>query len=180
MMSFYPGQKDNTPVPRKYFIGRGNIYDRNGNPLAQNIEVESVYVNPAEVYDPERVAEVLSSTLGMDQAQLLTKISAKKHFVWIKRKCNIREVETLKQFDLSGIGFVSEQKRFYPKRELASTVIGFVGLDNQGLSGVEHFHQDKLKGKTIRRVMEKERAGKTLFGPLSIAPEAMRKAWTSC
>jgi len=146
----------------KIFYGRGNIYDRNGNTLAQNIEVESVYVNPAEVYDPERVAKVLSSTLGMDQAQMLTKISAKKHFVWIKRKCNIREVENLKQYDLSGVGFVSEQKRFYPKRELASAVIGFVGLDNQGLSGVEHFHQDKLKGKTVRKVMEKDARGRPI------------------
>jgi cell division protein FtsI (penicillin-binding protein 3) len=146
----------------KIFYGRGNIYDRNGNALAQNIEVESVYVNPAEILDPERVARILSSTLEMDQGQLLTKISAKKHFVWIKRKCAVQEIETLRQYDLSGVGFVSEQKRFYPKRELASTVIGFVGLDNQGLSGAEHFFQDKLKGKTVRKVMEKDARGRPI------------------
>ena len=146
----------------KIFYGRGNIYDRNGNALAQNIEVESVYVNPAEILDPERVARILSSTLEMNQGQLLTKISAKKHFIWIKRKCATQEIETLRQYDLSGVGFVSEQKRFYPKRELASTVIGFVGLDNQGLSGVEHFYQDKLKGKTVRKVMEKDARGRPI------------------
>jgi cell division protein FtsI (penicillin-binding protein 3) len=69
--------------------------------------VESVYVNPSEILEPERVARVLSSTLEMDQDQLLTKISSKKHFVWIKRKCATREIETLRQYDLSGVGFVS-------------------------------------------------------------------------
>ncbi len=61
---------------------------------------------------------------------------------------------------MAGVGFVSEQKRFYPKRELASTVVGFVGLDNQGLSGAEHFYQDQLKGTTVRKVMEKDARGR--------------------
>jgi cell division protein FtsI (penicillin-binding protein 3) len=68
----------------------------------------------------------------------------------------------LKQASLSGVGFLSEQKRFYPKRELAANVLGFVGIDNQGLAGVEHTHQSKLKGTTIRQVTERDAKGRNI------------------
>ncbi len=70
----------------KIFYGRGNIYDRNGNTLAQNIEVESVFVNPAEVLDREHLAKTLSVTLGVDRDKVLKKISAKKTFCLDQKK----------------------------------------------------------------------------------------------
>jgi cell division protein FtsI/penicillin-binding protein 2 len=68
----------------------------------------------------------------------------------------------LKQAGLSGIGFLPEQKRFYPKRELAANVLGFVGIDNQGLAGIEHAHQSRLKGATVRQVTERDARGRNI------------------
>jgi len=142
--------------------GRGTIYDRNQNELARNIEMESVYVTPLEVIDKKQTAKVLASSLGLDAKTVYKRISSKKHFVWLKRKAPLRQVDRLKKLDLDGVGFVSEQKRFYPKRELGGGVLGFVGLDNQGLAGVEHFHHSHLKGTSVRRVIEKDARGRTI------------------
>jgi len=146
----------------KTHFGRGVIYDRNLNELARNVEVESVYVNPSEILDQKSAARILSATLKLNQDQIYKKISSKKHFVWIKRKCSLDEVAKLKQARLSGVGYVSEQKRFYPKRELAASVLGFVGMDNQGLAGIEYTYQSKLKGITVRRVMERDARGRNI------------------
>ncbi len=143
-------------------FGRGVIYDRNLNELARNVEVESVYVTPSEILDRKKTARVLSATLKLDRDKVYKKISSKKHFVWIKRKSGLDEVAALKQAGISGVGFVSEQKRFYPKRELAASVLGFVGIDNQGLAGIEHAHQSRLKGTTIRQVTERDARGRNI------------------
>ncbi len=146
----------------KTHFGRGVIYDRNMNELARNVEVESVYVTPSKIRNHKSTARILSATLKLNRDQVYKKISSKKHFVWIKRKCSLAEIARLKQAGLSGIGFVSEQKRFYPKRELAASVLGFVGMDNQGLAGIEHTYQSKLKGTTFRRVMERDARGRSI------------------
>ncbi|MBT3923543.1 MAG: penicillin-binding protein 2 [Nitrospina sp.] len=146
----------------KTHFGRGIIYDRSLNELARNVEVESVYVNPSEILDRKTTARILSAALKLDPDQVRKKISSKKHFVWIKRKCPLHEVAELKKSDLSGVGYVSEQKRFYPKRELAANVLGFVGMDNQGLAGIEHAYQSKLKGTTFRQVMERDARGRNI------------------
>ena len=146
----------------KIVFGRGSIFDRNHNELAMNIEVESVFINPAKVEDRSRTAKLLASHLHLDEKKIRRKIASKKHFVWIKRKCNLQEVEALQGLDLPGVGFIPEQKRFYPKRELGASITGFVGMDNQGLAGVEHFHQSTLKGTTVRRVVEKDARGRNI------------------
>ena len=146
----------------KTHFGRGVIFDRNMNELARNVEVESVYVNPSEILDRKSAARILSATLKLNQDQIYKKISSKKHFVWIKRKCSLDEVAKLKQAGLSGVGYISEQKRFYPKRELAASVLGFVGMDNQGLAGIEYAYQPKLKGITFRQVMERDARGRNI------------------
>jgi cell division protein FtsI (penicillin-binding protein 3) len=143
-------------------FGRGVIYDRNLNELAQNIEVESVYVTPSEILDRKATASILSATLNLDRDEVYKKISSKRDFIWVKRKCDLSEIAMLKQASLSGVGFLSEQKRFYPKRELAANVLGFVGIDNQGLAGIEHTHQSRLKGTTIRQATEHDAKGRNI------------------
>ncbi|PIP72213.1 MAG: cell division protein FtsI [Nitrospinae bacterium CG22_combo_CG10-13_8_21_14_all_47_10] len=143
-------------------FGRGVIYDRNLNELAQNIEVESVYATPSEIRGRKTTARVLATALGLDQDQVYKKISSKKDFVWIQRKSGLDGIVKLKQAGLSGIGFLPEQKRFYPKRELAANVLGFVGIDNQGLAGIEHAHQSRLKGATVRQVTERDARGRNI------------------
>jgi len=143
--------------------GRGNIYDRNRNQLATNIQVESVYADPKSVTDKKNTARVLSRSLGLNPKAVLKKLKSNRHFVWIKRKSEMNAVEKLKQLDLDGIGFIAEAKRYYPKRTLAASTLGFVGLDNQGLAGVEHFHQAVLKGNPQRSVLEKDARGRFLW-----------------
>lgn len=140
----------------KIHSGRGNILDRNLNPLATNVEVDSVSINPAEIQDKKYTAKMLSSILDLNRNSVLKRIKSKKQFVWIKRKCSVEETEKLKRLGLPGVDFIKEYKRFYPKRELAGNTVGFVGLDNQGLAGIEYFHENTLKGITTLRVMEKD------------------------
>lgn len=144
----------------KIFYGRGTIFDRNQNELAMNIEVESVSIIPSDIENKQRTAELLASHLHVAPKTIRKKLASRKDFEWIKRKCNLQEVEKLRALNLPGVRFISEQKRFYPKRELAANIMGFVGLDNQGLSGIEHHHHSLLKGTTLRRLMEKDARGK--------------------
>jgi cell division protein FtsI (penicillin-binding protein 3) len=142
---------------------RGNIYDRNRNQLATNIQVESVYADPKSVIDKNNTARLLASALKLNPETVLRKLQSNRHFVWIKRKSELNAVEKLKQLDLAGIGFIAEAKRYYPKRKLAASILGFVGLDNQGLAGVEHFHHAVLKGNPQRSVLEKDARGRFLW-----------------
>jgi len=138
--------------------GRGNIYDRNRNQLATNIRVESVYADPISITDKDNTARILATALKLNQKAVLKKLKSDRHFVWIKRKSDMNAVEKLKQLDLAGVGFIGEAKR-----KLAASTLGFVGLDNQGLAGVEHFHQAILKGNPQRSVLEKDARGRFLW-----------------
>jgi len=146
----------------KIFFGRGKIFDRNLNELAANLEVESVYANPQEIPDKPRTADKLAAILKMSRENVLHRLSSEKNFVWIKRKCDLQETEKLEKLHLAGVGFITEHKRFYPKRELAASVIGFVGVDNQGLAGAEHFYDSALKGGVSREVIKKDARGKNI------------------
>ena len=140
--------------------GRGFIYDRNMNELAANIKVESVYVTPQEIKDKKKTALLLAKALKMDEKLIFKKISSRRSFVWIKRKVSPAEIARLRRDSPSGVNFISEDKRFFPKRELASGVIGFTGIDNQGLAGIEHQYDATLKGNIVKTVMKKDARGK--------------------
>ncbi|MGP0566610.1 MULTISPECIES: peptidoglycan D,D-transpeptidase FtsI family protein [unclassified Nitrospina] len=142
--------------------GRGHIFDRNRNLLATNLDVESVYIDPREIFNSKETARALAGTLNLDPEAVLEKVNSKKHFVWIKRKARLDEIAQLRQLDLPGVGFIKESKRFYPRRQLAASTLGFVGLDNQGLAGIEHERQSLLKGKLKRKVVEKDARGRYL------------------
>jgi len=144
------------------FTGRGNIFDRNLNQLATNIDVESVYIDPHEVFEKEYTADVLAANLDVDRESALRKIYSGKRFAWVKRKGRLSEIAQLKQLGLPGVGFIRESQRFYPNRELAASTLGFVGLDNQGLSGIEHHYHSILKGQLKRKVVEKDARGRHL------------------
>jgi cell division protein FtsI (penicillin-binding protein 3) len=143
---------------------RGKILDRNLVDLAANVEVDSVYVNPRAIVDKHRTAKMLSEVLDLSYRRTLKRISSKKKFVWVKRKCTLRESQRLKSLSLPGVGFKTEIQRFYPKKKLAAGTIGFVGMDNQGLSGVEHFHDTLLKGLVSLKSEGKDARGRYIRG----------------
>ena len=140
--------------------GRGSVFDRNMNELATNIKAESVYATPQEVVDKKRAARVLAKALNLNHKSIYKKLNSKRHFVWLKRQVLPAEIARLRKSSLSGINFISEDKRFFPKRELASGVVGFTGVDNQGLEGIEQRYDSTLKGNVVKAVMEKDARGK--------------------
>ena len=153
----------------KTYFGRGTIFDRNGNELATNLVVESVFVVPQEVRDRKYTSKVLASALGQNYDRVYKEVSSNKQFAWIKRKASTDEIIHLKKAALSGVRFRSEQKRFYPKRELAANVIGFVGTDDYGLAGIEQTYQGKLKGMVYSQPIKQDGRGRNIqnLGSLS-------------
>lgn len=129
---------------------RGDILDRKLEPLAVSVAVESIFSDPSKVKDARLAAGLLAPILGMDGVQLEKKLSSLTRFVYLKRKVPPKEAEQVRQLDLEGIHFQKETKRIYPHKELAAHVLGFVGLDNEGLSGIEYFLDKQIKGSRGR------------------------------
>jgi cell division protein FtsI (penicillin-binding protein 3) len=125
---------------------RGNIYDRNGYALAMSIDVDSVFAVPSEVSDPEQTAALLSKALNMDPQEIVTRLQRGRNFAYLKRRVDGDTANRVKELNLRGIYFRKEPERFYPKRELAAQVLGYVGMDDEGLGGLEREFDDDLRG----------------------------------
>ncbi|HZK18725.1 MAG TPA: stage V sporulation protein D [Clostridia bacterium] len=145
---------------------RGSIYDRNGNVLVSSISVDSVYAHPPQVKKPEEAAQKIARILDMDEDEIYGLITKETAHVWIKRKVDYDLAQELKGLNLEGIYFVEESKRHYKQGSLASHVLGFTGLDNQGLIGLENIYDSELKGQQGRIVVEHDAQGRKI-------PEAM-------
>ncbi len=128
---------------------RGLLYDRNGRELARSIEVDSLYGVPAQIEDPARTAAALAPALGIDRAAipaLAEKLTGDKLFVWARRKISPKTRSDIEALSITGIGFVKEHKRFYPHGRLAAHVLGWVGMDNKGMDGIELALDERLGG----------------------------------
>jgi cell division protein FtsI (penicillin-binding protein 3) len=144
-----------SPMPE-----RGTIYDRKGRELAVSVEADSIYANPFEIEDTYKAANIISQVLKVDSSRLIREFNKERGFVWVKRKVTPDEAESVESLNLKGIGFIKEGKRFYPKKELAGRMLGFVGIDNHGLSGVEYSYDEKLMINPDRIVIEKDAFGR--------------------
>ncbi|MFZ3063972.1 MAG: penicillin-binding protein 2 [Nitrospirota bacterium] len=142
---------------------RGTIYDRKGRVLAVNLDVESVYAVPSEIENTYETARRLSKLLNEDFRVIERKLKSDKGFVWIARKLDPNISTRIKNEDLEGIGFIKESKRFYPKKELFGQLIGFAGLDNTGLSGIEARYDEFLKGEDGFVILERDARGSHIF-----------------
>ena len=131
---------------------RGTIYDCNMKPLAQSATVWTVVLEPAYLPDDqskEMVAKGLSEILELDQEEILAKAKKRSYYTVLKRKIDSdvkdKVVAFLKDNKIkSGVRLVEDYKRYYPHKDFASAVIGFVGTDNQGLSGIENYYNSYL------------------------------------
>ncbi|MCL2154480.1 MAG: penicillin-binding transpeptidase domain-containing protein [Leptospirales bacterium] len=127
--------------------GRGYIYDREGYLLALSIQLNSFYVNPQELSELTTVAAKLSPIVNIPQNDLISKFTVDRKFVWLIRQCDDQLSEKIKSLNIKGIYYTKEYKRVYPYSNLAANVIGFVGLDNNGLDGVEYRYNNILSGR---------------------------------
>jgi cell division protein FtsI (penicillin-binding protein 3) len=133
---------------------RGAIYDRNMHPLAMSVPVESAFAVPAEIGDNKILAaRLLSNVLGIPRDVLETRFESSGSFVWVSRKLPPDKAEAVRALNLKGVYLQSENQRYYPKRELAAHVVGFVDLDEKGLGGIEYGLDSLIRGKSEKIVV---------------------------
>lgn len=124
---------------------RGSIYDRHGRLLAGSIAAETVAAVPARLEDPRGAAEALAPVLEMDPQEIIDLIALERNAVYLKRKVAPAVAETIREMNIPGIVFFDEDKRYYPGGNLASQLLGFVGMD-QGWAGLELYYEQELAG----------------------------------
>lgn len=133
------------------FARRGEIHDRNGNLLAFSVDADTIYAVPGEIESPSKVAAALCGALRecspAERRTLLERLSSRKAFVYVRRQVSPDEAHAVASLQLEGVGFMKESHRYYPKRELASHVLGYVGIDNTGLAGLESTYDKLIKGE---------------------------------
>ncbi len=149
---------------------RGTIYDRNGAELAMSIDVDSVIAVPSEIPDKESTAQILANVLHIDAYQLLARFRSQKNFAWVKRKVDAETSDRVHELNLRGIYFRKEPKRFYPKRDLAAQVVGYVGTDDEGLGGLELVYDDDLRGIPGREIISVD-ARRHFYGSVERQPD---------
>jgi len=144
---------------------RGKILDRNLVELATSLIEKTVYANPKLVLSPDREAEALSGILGLSYDDIKAKLGNKDlGFVYIKRQISSETAELISQLNLPGIYIQNENKRYYPQGDLAASIIGFAGLDNNGLNGIELQYEKFLRGVDGKYIIEKDVYGNMIPG----------------
>lgn len=158
--------RDITLAPR-----RGSIYDREGEPLAVSMEARTVYAAPHSVADPKGTAKALSRVLGGKAKDYEKKLTKDTGFVYIARKVDMDRAKALEDLDLKGIGFLEDSRRTYPSGELACQILGFVGVDDDGLAGLEKYYDDVLKGEPGAILAERDPFGRPIPGGVMSSEE---------
>lgn len=142
---------------------RGSIFDRHGNALAVSVLRQSVWADPRVITNPDVYAEKLAPVLGVDFNTLANSLGTKNSsFVYLARQVEPEVSNQVKKLNLAGIGFDQEVKRYYPAGDLAIPVLGFVGTDGNGLSGLEVGEEKSLAGKSGKMSVEKDPQGRAL------------------
>src|SRR5580693_4050144 len=126
---------------------RAEIFDRNMNPLAMSVPVDSAFAVPSEIADPDMVARLLGKVLDVPSDEIATRIASSHSFAWIARKLPPEKADRIAAMNLRGIYFQREGGRFYPKHELAAHVLGYVDIDEKGLGGIEYSLDDSIRSK---------------------------------
>jgi cell division protein FtsI (penicillin-binding protein 3) len=142
---------------------RGMIYDRNGEKLAVSVLADSVYADPTRVVDPAKASRQIAGILNLDRQAVMKKIAEPKSFCWLSRRISPDQAANVESAEIEGIFMIKEPKRFYPNGQLAAHLLGFAGVDANGLEGLENRYDDILKGKSEKMAWSKDAKGKKIF-----------------
>jgi cell division protein FtsI (penicillin-binding protein 3) len=143
--------------------GRGTIYDRVGLELALGERATTVYANPMQIVDPRRAALAVERTLGVDANRLYPILADRtKGFVYVARQADPAQAAALQRMKLPGFGFYPEERRNYPQRSVAAQVLGYVGTDGNGLSGLELQFDKELAGRAGKETVVKDPSGQVI------------------
>ena len=164
-------QYDNTStLPAK----RGEIVDRRGRLLAYSVDADTVYAVPTDIEDPARTAAALCSALedcgAKERGSLTERLRGKRPFAYVRRRISPIETRNVADLGLPGIGFMKESRRFYPNKELAAHLLGYVGLDNVGLSGLEAAYDKVIRGKEGKLITYSDAKRRSFGGRVERAP----------
>ncbi len=149
---------------------RGIIYDRQGRELAMSISVESVFAVPTEMPNPTSTISLIARITKQDPRELIARCRGDKTFCWLARKPEPEISARIHSLNLRGVYFQKESKRYYPKNELAAQVLGYVGMDDAGLSGIEREYEGQLHGRPGEMLISVD-ARKRWFGSVEKQPE---------
>lgn len=141
---------------------RGAVLDRNGKSLAVSVPTESLFIRPNLIKNRRNVVDVLARVLEVSEKQIERKLDSHKPFVWVKRQVPRYKAQKITALKLSGVGSVTESRRFYPYNNAASALIGKVGVDGNGLSGVERVFEQHLRQDLVRTKVTKDAYGKVI------------------
>ncbi len=143
---------------------RGTIIDRNGQVLARSVEARSIYARPAEIKDALAAANTLAPILHMPAKKVYEQLSStKRKFIWLTRKVDDHTAEQVRQAGIEGIGLSKEYSRVYPFKQMAGQLLGFVGIDDQGLEGIERAFDDHLASVPTKRTVQRDAMGRRFF-----------------
>jgi len=140
-------QSRTLPTPAK----RGDILDRRGHLLATTVDVDSIYAVPSEINDDKsavaKLCQALGDCSGHDREALIDRLKNQRNFAYVRRQVSPDEARRVAALNLDGVGFLKESRRFYPNKELAAHVLGYVGVDGNGLEGLEWTYDSQIRGK---------------------------------
>ena len=149
---------------------RGIIYDRAGRELAMSVMVDSAFAVPSEVRDLPTAISLITRITGDDYNVVLADCRAHKTFCWVARKADDQTIQRISSLRLQGIHLQKEPKRFYPARDLAAQVLGSVGMEDTGQSGIEHEYDDQLRGRAGKMFISVD-ARKQWFSDVETQPD---------
>lgn len=143
---------------------RGQVLDRNGKLMAVSVPAQSIYIRPKQIKakDKERAVRELSNLLEMKPVDVRARIDSKQPFVWVKRQVLRYQAEKVSALNLPGVGTVLESRRFYPYNQAASALIGKVGVDGSGLSGIESLYEKRLHEDHVTTTATRDALGKII------------------
>jgi cell division protein FtsI (penicillin-binding protein 3) len=151
--------------------GRGTIFDRTGVPLAIGEQTTTVFADPRQVRNARAVALAAHQLLGASANELYPQLLDKRsQFVYLKRFADPAQAELLAKRNLAGVGFYPEQRRSYPQGAVGSQVIGYAGVDNKGLEGLEYEYDRSLSGRPGKETIVRDPFGRAI-DVLSATPE---------
>ncbi len=154
------GMADRQYFSREKITGkRGEIFDRNMVVLAQSVRSKSVYANPFLMEDVHTAAAELAAVLEVDPGRVRTLLNQKSSFVWISRRISDRTAHRLAEKNIPGVFTIDEHSRVYPRGHMLGQLLGFVGVDNQGLEGLEKSLNEELMGAEMVIVMQRDASG---------------------
>jgi cell division protein FtsI/penicillin-binding protein 2 len=154
---------------------RGDILDRHGRVLAYSVDADSVYGVPSEIENASQTASKLCAALTdcapKEQDSLATRLRPRRAFVYVRRRVTPPQARRIAELNLDGVGFIKEDRRFYPKKQLAAQLLGFVGVDNKGLAGIEAAYDGQISGALGKLLYQTDARGRA-FSRLERPPTA--------